>query len=207
MNILLVVFGSNAVKISGELGENISSYIDDKYVSDALEAEYPKNRISRAHIVGAAFAAALPTAGGLNKKSSKAAIAGGREKHTDKDSLDDKIKEIYKESFHNHLQKLIKKKGIKNSEVYSVSNISKQTFSKIINGKAKPTKETVLALAIGLKLNLDETIDFLKIAGYALSPISQTDVIVEYFIEHSDYSVMKINMVLFDYGLDPISNG
>ena len=221
MDILLVVFGSNAVKISGELVENVSSYIDDRYVSDALDEEYPKGRITdettddsasrilrkEISVVKAVSAGSIPFVGGLNKKSSKAVTAGSREKLTEKDSLDEKIKGIYKESFHNHLQKLINKKGLKNSEVYSVATISKQAFSKIINGKTKPTKETVLALAIGLKLSMDETIDFLKIAGYALSPISQTDLVVEYFIEHSDYSVIKINMVLFDYGLNPLSNG
>ena len=70
----------------------------------------------------------------------------------------------------------------------------------------KPSKEKMLVLAVGLQLNLDETIDFLKNAGYALSPISQTDAVVEYFIEHEDYSVIKIDIVLFDYGLDPLSN-
>ena len=49
--------------------------------------------------------------------------------------------------------------------------------------------------------------DFLRLAGYALSPVSQTDVIVEYFIRHREYSVMKIDIVLFDYGLSPLSNG
>ncbi len=70
----------------------------------------------------------------------------------------------------------------------------------------KPSKEKMLVLAVGLQLNLDETIDFLKIAGYALSPISQTDAVVEYFIEHEDYSVIKIDIVLFDCGLDLLSN-
>ena len=63
-----------------------------------------------------------------------------------------------------------------------------------------------MALAIGLHLNLDETIDFLRIAGYALSPISQTDKVVEYFIKHEDYNVIKIDIVLFDFGLEPLSS-
>ena len=63
-----------------------------------------------------------------------------------------------------------------------------------------------MALAIGLTLNLDEAVDFLRIAGYALSPISQTDTIVEYFIRNKDYNVIKIDIVLFDYGLEPLSN-
>lgn len=73
-------------------------------------------------------------------------------------------------------------------------------------GQVKPSKEKVLALAVGLQLNMDEAIDFLRLAGYAFSPVSQTDVIVEYFIRHKDYNVMKIDIVLFDYGLDSLSS-
>ena len=96
--------------------------------------------------------------------------------------------------------------GLKNSQVYAAANISKQYFSKLLKGQVKPSKEKVLALAIGLTLNLDEAVDFLRIAGYALSPISQTDTIVEYFIRNKDYNVLKIDIVLFDYGLEPLSN-
>ena len=121
-------------------------------------------------------------------------------------SLEDALKDMYTDSFEKHLQQLINKKGLKNSEVYAAANISKQYFSKLIKGQVKPSKEKVLALAVGLKLNMDEAVDFLRLAGYALSPVSQTDVIVEYFIRHGDYNVMKIDIVLFDYGLDPLSN-
>ena len=121
------------------------------------------------------------------------------------ESLDDVLKGIYTESFGKHLQKLINKKGLKNSEVYAAANISKQYFSKLLNGKVNPSKEKMLALAVGLRLNLDETIDFLRIAGYAFSPISQTDEVVKYFITHEDYNVIKIDIVLFDYGLAPLS--
>ena len=123
------------------------------------------------------------------------------------ESLEDALKSMYTDSFEKHLQQLINKKGLKNSEVYATANISKQYFSKLIKGQVKPSKEKVLALAVGLKLNMDEAVDFLRLAGYALSPVSQTDVIVEYFIRHEDYNVMKIDIVLFDYGLDPLSNG
>ena len=119
--------------------------------------------------------------------------------------LDDMLKSIYKESFEKHLQKIINKKGLKNSEVYAAANISKQYFSRIMKGKVNPSKKKVLALAVGLRLNLDETVDFLRIAGYALSPISQTDAVVRYFIENKEYNVIKIDIVLFDYGLDPLS--
>ena len=122
------------------------------------------------------------------------------------ESLEDALKKIYTESFEKHLQQLINKKGLKNSEVYATSNISKQYFSKLLKGKVRPSKEKVLALAVGLKLNIDETVDFLRIAGYALSPISQTDKVVEYFIRNEDYNVIKIDIVLFDFGLEPLSS-
>ncbi len=122
-------------------------------------------------------------------------------------SLDDALKEMYTDTFEKHLQQLINKKGLKNSEIYAAANISKQYFSKLLKGQVKPSKEKVLSLAVGLRLNLDETVDFLRLAGYAFSPISQTDVVVKYFIIHEDYNVMKIDITLFDYGLDPLSKG
>ena len=122
-------------------------------------------------------------------------------------SLDDALKGMYTDSFEKHLQQLINKKNLKNSDVYAAANISKQYFSKLLKGQVKPSKEKVLALAVGLQLNMDEAVDFLRLAGYALSPVSQTDVIVEYFIRHQEYNVMKIDIVLFDYGLDPLSKG
>ncbi|XME02145.1 macro domain-containing protein [Lachnospiraceae bacterium C1.1] len=200
MEIYLVVFGKKSVKISGELVEEVHSYIDDEYVTDALAEEYQSKSptkdsenledfVDSVSYVGSA----APTAGRALLKATTA-------------SLDDAIKGIYKDSFEKHLQMLINKKGLKNSEVYASANISKQYFSKLLKGQVKPSKGKVLALAVGLRLNMDETVDFLRLAGYALSPISQTDVVVEYFIEHENYSVIKIDMVLFDYGLDPLSN-
>ncbi len=122
-----------------------------------------------------------------------------------KPSLEELLKKMYTNSFEKYLQSLINKKGLKNSQVYAAANISKQYFSKLMKGQVKPSKEKVLSLAIGLQLNLDETIDLLKVAGYALSPVSQTDVIVEYFIERKEYNVCTIDIVLFDYGLPTLS--
>ena len=122
------------------------------------------------------------------------------------ESLEESLKKIHKYSFSGYLQQLINKKGMKNSEVYATANITKQYFSKLINGKVNPSKEKVIALAIGLHLNMDETKDILKIAGYAFSPFSQTDTVVKYFINNKDYNVIKLDILLYDFGLDPISS-
>lgn len=126
--------------------------------------------------------------------------------HKHPKSLEESLKKIHKYSFAGYLQQLINKKGMKNSEVYATANITKQYFSKLINGKVNPSKEKVIALAIGLHLNMDETKDILKIAGYAFSPFSQTDIVVKYFINNKDYNVIKLDILLYDFGLDPISS-
>lgn len=87
---------------------------------------------------------------------------------------------------------LIKKKGLKNSNVYKKANISKQQFSKIINDpNAKPSKQTAIALSLAPEPDLDETKDLIGRAGYALTNSSAFDLIIRYFIERMQFNVMK----------------
>ena len=52
----------------------------------------------------------------------------------------------------------IDKKGLRDSAVYKSALIDRRLFSKLMSNKdAKPSKDTAIALAIGLKLNLDQT--------------------------------------------------
>lgn len=205
MEITLVVFDNEAVNVSGKLAYEVKSFIDDKYAHEVLETEYKKDRnIERYALPNERFHLLLKEDtydvpdNTCTKETFSAEPSG---------SLEAALKNIYKESFEKHLQQLINKKGLKNSEVYAAANISKQYFSKLLKGQVKPSKDKMLALAVGLRLNMDETADFLRIGGYALSPISQTDTVVEYFIRKQEYNVLKINIVLFDYGLEPLSNG
>ena len=205
MDITLVVFGNDAVNVSGKLVDEVRSFVDDKYVKEALETEYKEDRnIERYALPNERFHLLLKEEtydvpdNTCTKETFSAEPSG---------SLEAALKNIYKESFEKHLQQLINKKGLKNSEVYAAANISKQYFSKLLKGQVKPSKDKMLALAVGLRLNMDETADFLRIGGYALSPISQTDTVVEYFIRKQEYNVLKINIVLFDYGLEPLTNG
>ena len=151
IEIFLVVFGDKAVKISGDLGEEVRSFIDDDYVGSALSDEYRYEGLPEefADYSERDFGSLdseeadkdLDYSGGFFRASSVSASRGfsPRELNASFDkkvkplkSLDDVLKGIYKDSFEKHLQKLINKKGLKNSEVYAAANISKAVFFQAI---------------------------------------------------------------------------
>lgn len=102
--------------------------------------------------------------------------------------------------FSETLLALIDERGLKDAQVYKRANISRQHFSKMRSNRSyKPTKTTVLALAVALELSLDETSMLLERAGFALSHADQRDIIVEFFIREGTYDIFRINETLFAY--------
>jgi len=114
-------------------------------------------------------------------------------------SLDDIMAHVG-ESFQEMLLRMIDERKLADTTVYKKANLDRKLFSKIrCNSDYAPKKKTAVALAIALQLNLDETVDLLARAGYALSPGSRFDLIIEYCIENRIYDIHKINNILFNF--------
>ena len=174
MQVYIVVFDKTSFVISSELYDDVAQYIDDNYVE-----QFPEERRRQCADIQAMAAPSMAC--------KESAVA----------SLDEAL-EMIDETFSQMVLRKIDELGIKDSACYKRANMDRKHFSKIrSNPDYSPSKPTAVALAIALKLDIAETRELLMKAGYALSPSSKFDIIIEYFITHGQYDIHEINNTLF----------
>lgn len=206
MTVYLVVYNREAFELSGRLFQDVRSYIEESevvvrgagsYESRELDLHSVRNERDILSHHGSVRKEVLAD---LNSGEFYPAEEYNEALPPDEESIEELIKNR-KETFQQHLFRLIDRKDADDVEVYKKANIDRKLFSKIkSNVNYNPTKRTALAFAIALELNLDETVDLLGRAGLALSPSSISDTIIRYCIEHELYDIFEINCILFDYG-------
>lgn len=187
MEVILVLFDKNSISVSKELKLDIQNYISERYSEELSPGEQEKQ---------SSFFNAPPSGqiviSGENRRHFAAGISlSALEQRLEKTDI----------SFSQKLLEMIAERGLTASEVYHKANISKQVFSKIRKANYHPKKNTVLALAVALKLTVTETDELLSYAGYTLARNDKTDIIVSYFLEKCVYDIIEINIMLFDYEL------
>lgn len=203
LDVYLALFDRGAFRLSeGLLGE-VQSYIDDHYVDEHRFARSFGQDRGEPLPPSAPRPAAVPMAAPPGQSSAPAsAVAPTRKKR----SLRDLLFHL-DESFSRMLLRLIDEKGMTDVQVYKRANLDRKLFSKLRKEGYNPSRQTAIALAVALKLNLDETRDLLSRAGYSLSRCSKFDVIIEYFITEGIYDIDEINQVLFAFDQKLLGGG
>lgn len=108
-------------------------------------------------------------------------------------------------SFVDKLLEYMRKRQLSNVEVYKMAQLDRRLFSKIVSDRAyKPSKDTCIAIALALCLNLEDAKDLLSRAGYTLSHSVKRDIAIEYFFKEAVYSVIDANEILDRLGATPL---
>ena len=192
--VYICVFDRTSYEFSKKLFTEISEFIDDEYVEEhdeeciseiekfekaSFERSFPKRP-----------AEALP-----QKQVQRESLESAKGK-----TLQEYMKSMDK-PFAYKLFDLIDERGMTDIQCYKKANVDKKTFSKIkCNPNTyKPSKQTAVAFAIALELNLEETQELLASAGLTLSRSFTFDKIIRYFIQKEVYDIFEINEALFEF--------
>lgn len=177
LDVYLLVYDKEAFDISNSLYRDIHDYLEDNGIYDEVRSYRPSMSF-----------------GFMSKPASLDEECNPDREFSFVDFVED-------ESFNDCLRRIIREKNLIESDVYKRANLTKQAFNGIYNEGKVPKKNNVLALCIGLRLNIDEADDFIEKAGYSFSRGNKHDYIVRYFLENGIYDVYKINEILINEDL------
>lgn len=191
LKVYLCVFDKESYSFSQKLFNDIQEFIDDEYVDEHDEDYYDElcGAPEEEPLMLCKCCEALPP-----MEADEA-----EQPNIDGLSLKDYIEQMDK-SFQEMLFDLIDESGMTDVECYKKANVDKRTFSKIKSNKDyRPSKQTVIAFAISLQLDMDETQALLATVGFTLSRSNVFDKIIRYFIHNKNYDIFEINQALFEF--------
>jgi O-acetyl-ADP-ribose deacetylase (regulator of RNase III) len=195
LTVYICVFDRDSYSFSQKLFADIKEFIDDEYAEEQCEEQDEpfesnfKRRFRGYRRMEACSEALAPQP--MMAECQQSAVKGR--------ALREYLKHMDK-SFSEMLFDLIDKSGMTDVECYKKANVDKRTFSKIKSNKNyKPSKQTIVAFAISLKLDMDTTQELLATAGFTLSKSKVFDQIIRYFILNENYDIFEINEALFEF--------
>lgn len=216
----IVLYDDEAVKISEALFGKIQEYIYANYVPENPQENFEALKccsFSEEPLGDGQMADDSQIIGESEVVAEICDAAPILSKISSKSDFDKSINELLKDpkrfkSFRKKMNEIMTDRSITNSMLARDSDVDRKVLSKINNSDSyTPSKETAIAIAIGLKLNYIEAVEFLSYAGRALSPSSKSDLIVQFFMENKElfyrenpdrnqYKVNTLNTILSTHG-------
>ncbi len=191
LTVYICVFDKESYAFSQKLFADIKEFIDDEYVDEHDEDFYDNYENQTTDCL---MQMAVCTDASATHILADEELGSARGK-----SLQEYMKQMDR-SFQKMLFDLIDERGMTDVECYKKANVDKRTFSKIKSNKDyKPSKQTVIAFAISLQLDMDTTQELLATAGFTLSRSKVFDKIIRYFIHNGNYDIFEINEALFEF--------
>ena len=109
-------------------------------------------------------------------------------------------------TFSEKLSQLMEKYRMSSADVYKAGNVDKSLFSKLLsNPNYMPSKDTAIAIALAMKLSLEEAEDLIERAGYTLSHSIVRDIVLECCFKRKIFNVVEVNIILDQLGHKPLS--
>lgn len=121
-------------------------------------------------------------------------------KNLKEDNLDAWMKENTKIRFADYFDELQNKYGIHSKEIEEMCMVSRSEMYKIKRGENQPKRETVIRLALGMGVTLDETNRMLKLANYSNLYVKDKDDAIIIFGLENKKSVFEIDEMLMKRG-------
>lgn len=133
------------------------------------------------------------------KKSTEELISLIQNTTNIKSYLEENEESLQQWTLGHYLHHLMKKKQMKVADVMNRSGQSDYVY-KIFKNQRKASRDILLAIAIGMECDLEETQSLLRIASFAcLDPRNKKDAVLIHAILHN-LSIIETNEILYDLG-------
>lgn len=108
---------------------------------------------------------------------------------------------MYIPSLSEHLNMLLKQKGIKKADVLRGSLLGRAYIYRIFTGDKIPSRDKLIAIAFGMHLSDEETQYMLKLSGNReLYARDERDALILFSLQHK-LTILEINEMLFEHRL------
>ena len=122
------------------------------------------------------------------------------------DELEGFVESHRKLKFNQVLFEYIDEKKAADANIYKKAGIDRRHFSKIrSNPGYRPGKNTVIALALALRLDVDKAYRLLQSAGYYLSDSETFDLVIQFCLRKGIYDLDDVNLALDYFSLKPLA--